>query len=199
MKLTPLIEQVRNWCPTFAGRVAGALDWDPVAAASVKMVVPFAVIVMTEDAAEPSDANVIRQAITDDFDVCVTVAQSDERGQLAADVVHDIRAELWRALAGFVPGPEYEPIEYLGGSLLAINRDRVVYRFGFTAGFQLGRNQASDPPETWEEREQDGLPDLRLVHVAMDAIDPMADPNLNYPGPDGRIEVEQHINLEQSP
>lgn len=196
MKLSPLVAQVRSWCPFFAGRVAGALDWDPTAD-SAKLVAPSAYVVMTGDDAEPGPrSNVVAQDITDEFDVCVVLAQVDERGQAAADVLHDVRADLWRALVGFVPGAEYDPIQYAGGNLLAINRDRVVYRFGFFAGFQLGRNSADQPAETWQERELDGLPKLNEIHVDLDAIDPMADRNLQYPGPDGRIEVQHHIPLE---
>jgi len=31
------------------------------------------------------------------------------------------------------------------------------------------------------------------VHIDVDVIDPAADPNIKYPGPDGRIEVELMI------
>lgn len=196
MKLSPLVAQVRNWCPTFAGRVAGALDWDPTAD-SAKLVVPAAYVVFTgDDPGEASRGNVIAQDIRDEFDVCVVLAQVDERGQSAADVLHDVRAELWRALVGFEPGPEFDPIQYGGGNLILINRDRVVYRFGFFSEFQLGRNDPADPPETWQELELDGLPALTQVHVDLDAVDPMADRNLQYPGPDGRIEVQHNIQLE---
>lgn len=197
MKLTPLVTQVRAWCPSLAGRVAGALDWNPTAD-SAKLTLPCAYIVLTgDDADDASRGNVIAQDIRDEFDVCVVIASEDERGQAAADVLHDIRAELWRALVGYVPGSEYDPIQYGNGNLLSIARDRVVYRFGFYSGFQLGRNSTDQPAETWQERELDGLPPLTDVHIDLDAIDPMADRNLQYPGPDGRIEVQHHITLEQ--
>jgi len=196
MKLTPLVSQVRTWCPVFAGRVAGALDWDPTAD-SAKLPVPSAYVIMTGDDADDAPlGNVIRQDIRDEFDVCVVLAQADERGQTAADTLHDVRAELWRALVGYQPSPELEPIQYGGGSLVLINRDRVVYRFGFFAEFQLGRNLASEPAETWQERQLDGLPTFTEVKLDLDAIDPMADRNLQYPGPDGRIEVQHIIPLE---
>ena len=97
--------------------------------------------------------------------------------------------EIWRALIGWSPTPEYTPIEYEGGDLLSINRNRVIYRFGFSAAFQLGRNAASDTAETWHELELDGLPGFTGATFNMDCIDP-ADPNLHRPGPDGRIEAK---------
>jgi len=35
--------------------------------------------------------------------------------------------------------------------------------------------------------------DLKSVRIKVDVIDPIADPNLHYPGPDGRIEAELRI------
>ncbi|NMG64886.1 hypothetical protein GPA19_08000 [Azoarcus indigens] len=201
MKLTPLVNQIRDRCPTFGGRVAGGLDWDPAMAASAKMALPAAYVVMTGDEAAPSQAdNVVQQDIADEFDVCVVLDQEDEAGVIAADAVHDIRAQLWRALVGFRPSPELEPIQYDGGGLLLINRARVVYRFGFSSAFQLGRNDGADPAETWQEWELDGLLPLEGLDIALDAVDPMADKNLQYPGPDGRIEAGITLNLpEETP
>ena len=53
---------------------------------------------------------------------------------------------------------------------------------------QLGRNLASQPAESWHERELDGLSSFSGATVRVDAIDP-ADPNLKRPGPDGRVEL----------
>ena len=69
-----------------------------------------------------------------------------------------------------------------------------MYRFSFEAAFQLGRNRASDPAETWEEFELDGLPALEGVDINVDFIDP-ADSNLQRPGPDGRVEATFSVEL----
>ncbi|MNF97065.1 hypothetical protein D3C84_798810 [compost metagenome] len=63
-----------------------------------------------------------------------------------------------------------------------------MYQYSFIADFQLGRNRAGEPAETWHERALDGLTGFSGVTVNMDCIDP-ADRNLQHPGPDGRIEV----------
>ena len=188
MKLNPIVAHLRLTCPTFADRIAGGIDWDSVVD-SAQLELPAAYVIATADAATPSTAqNVVVQDITDQFNVVIVLKTSDERGQADNDLLHDIRAELWRALVGWEPGPEYTPIEYGKGALLHISRARVVYQFTFFSEFQLGRNRSDQPAETWQERSLDGLPGFSGATINMDCIDP-ADPNLKRPGPDGRIEV----------
>ncbi|MNP67231.1 hypothetical protein D3C76_1630340 [compost metagenome] len=103
---------------------------------------------------------------------------------------------MWRALVGWKPGPEYDPIAYAGGEAVAINRARVLYRFSFTAEFQLGRNRPTEPAETWSEHALDGLPPLLGLDVTLDLIEP-SDPNLSRPGPDGRVEATFSVELQQ--
>jgi len=188
LKLNPIVAHLRLTCPTFAGRIAGGIDWDAVVE-SAQLELPAAYVIATADAATPSRAqNMVIQDITDQFNVVIVLKTSDERGQADNDLLHDIRAELWRALVGWIPGPEYTQIEYGKGALLHISRARVVYQFTFFSEFQLGRNRPDQPPETWQEWELDGLPGFTGATINMDCIDP-ADPNLKRLGPDGRIEV----------
>ncbi len=196
MKLSVIVAHMRAYCPVFGGRVAAGIDWDAVASSS-KLQHPSAYVIASGDDAEPNQQqNVIRQVIADGFDVVIVLDSSDERGQGASDALHDARAEIWRALVGWKPGSEYDPVTYDGGSLVHISRARVVYRFGFVAEFQLGRNRRTDPAETWQERELDGLPPLAGVDVDMDLIEPK-DPNDTSPDPDGRGEVRFSTELPQ--
>ncbi|MCP1487988.1 hypothetical protein J3D48_004301 [Pseudomonas fluorescens] len=189
MKLNPIVAHLKATCPTYGGRVAAGIDWDSVAE-SAKLPMPAAYVIAAADAASPSKAqNAVIQEVTDQFAVVVVLEAGDERGQEANDQLHDVRAELWRALVGWKPGPEYTFIEYDKGALVFISRARVIYQYLFTAEFQIGRNNASEPAETWHERELDGLTEFKGVEFEMDSIDP-ADPNLKRPGPDGRIEVK---------
>lgn len=188
MKLNPIVAHLKARCPTYAGRVAAGIDWDAVAE-SAKLPMPAAYVIASADAAAPSKAqNAVIQEITDQFAVVVVLDAGDERGQEANDQLHDVRAELWRALVGWKPGPEYTLIEYDKGALVFVSRARVIYQFLFTAEFQIGRNSPRDPAETWHELELDGLPGFTGATINMDCIDP-ADPNLKRPGPDGRNEV----------
>jgi hypothetical protein len=189
MLINPIVTHLRATCPAFAGRIAAGIDWDAVAN-SAQLSHPSAYVIATGDQASANDLqNAVRQNITDEIDVVIVLDTSDERGQAANDLLHIIRSELWRALVGWRAGPDYDVMEYDGGALVHINRARVIYRYGFSAAFQLGRNLHTDPPETWHEWETDGLPGFTGITVNMDCIDP-ADPNLQFPGPDGRIEVK---------
>ncbi|MBA4287500.1 MAG: hypothetical protein C0439_00740 [Pseudomonas sp.] len=189
MKLNPIVAHLKATCPTYGGRVAAGIDWDSVAE-SAKLPMPAAYVIAAADAAAPSKAqNAVIQEITDQFAVVVVLDAGDERGQEANDQLHDVRAELWRALVGWKPGPEYTLIEYDKGALVFVSRARVIYQFLFTAEFQIGRNKPSEPAETWHELELDGLAPFTGATINMDCIDP-ADPNLKRPGPDGRIEVK---------
>lgn len=189
MKITPVVLQLRQRCPVFGGRVAGGIDFDAVKA-SQQVDRPGAFVIATGDDATDNDLqNGIRQDITDAFDVVVILDAKDQRGQLAVDVLHDIRAQLWLALVGWKPAVEYDPITYDGGDLVQIDRALVIYRYSFVTAFQLGRNADNKPAETWHELELDGLQPLSGYDINIDCIDP-ADRNLKYPGPDGRIEIQ---------
>jgi hypothetical protein len=196
MKISPVIQQLRIYCPSFAGRVAGGLDWDPTEK-SANTALPAAFVIAVGDTAEESKTNIVRQDVRDEFDVCVVLVNKDERGQAANDQLHIVRGELWRALVGFVPDEQSEPLQYDGSALLLIDRSRAVYRYRFFTEFQLGRNSKDEPPETWQERELDGLPPLEGLDIDVDYIEPMCDKNLTESGPDGRIEMQLREDLPQ--
>lgn len=185
----------------FDRRVFGGLDWDPTKDVS-KAAMPSAYVVVLGDDADPSPSqNAIQQVVRETVDVCVEVFNADERGQISADVLHDLRAELWRALVGFKPSPDDDPLQYDSSDLMLINRSKAVYRFRFYTEFQLGRNEAAyghppAPAETWQELEIDGLPPLEGVDMDVDFIDVMVDPNLSPTGPDGRIEIKTREDLQ---
>jgi hypothetical protein len=186
MKITALITQLREQCPTLANRIAAGIDLTTLQA-NTPLQTPCAYVVPLADVASKSLAqNLMLQPIRDRFEVTLVLDTTDAAAAL--DQLHDLRAELWRALVGFKPGSDYEAIEYDGGELVSINSSRVLYRLRFFAEFQLGRNLPGQPAESWHERELDGLSSFTGVTVRVDAIDP-ADPNLQRPGPDGRLEL----------
>lgn len=149
----PVVGDLSDLCPS--GR--GGIDWDAVAE-SAKLDLPAAYVIASVDATDDNETqNTVIQRVTDQFAVVVVLEATDERGQEANDLLHDIRTELWRALIGWKPAPEYMALEYGRGSLLHISRARAVYQMTFVAAFQLGRNLPQEPAETWAEQATDGL------------------------------------------
>lgn len=194
MLISLVIAQLRQYAPTFARRVAGGMKLENILAGS-HLALPAAYVLMTgDDPGDNQSQTGTRQQIFDEFDVLVVLNVDDERGQSIADPMHAIRAELFRALVGWKPGTDYEHITYEGGELMSIDRARAVYRFGFRSEWWLG---GGDTPETFEELELAGMPLLESITFNVDAIDPMADPNLQKPGPDGRIETVLRVELDQ--
>jgi hypothetical protein len=186
MKITPILTQLREQCPTLANRVAAGIDLATLQA-NTPLQTPCAYVVPIADLASKSVAqNLMLQPIRDRVEVTLVLDTTDAAAAL--DQLHDLRAELWRALVGFKPGNDYSAIAYDGGELVSINSSRVLYRLRFFTEFQLGRNLPGQPAQSWHERELDGLSSFTGVTVRVDAIDP-ADPNLQRPGPDGRLEL----------
>ncbi|MCI0996751.1 hypothetical protein FGE05_19270 [Pseudomonas sp. ICMP22404] len=186
MQITPILTQLREQCPTLASRVIAGLDLVALQAGT-PLQTPCAYVLSSTDVASRNTAqNVTLQTVRDRFDVVLVLDASD--ATTALDLLHDLRAELWRGLVGFKPGATYSGIEYDGSEPVSVNSDRALFRLRFFAEFQLGRNLASQPAESWHERELDGLSSFTGATVQVDAIDP-ADPNLKRPGPDGRLEL----------
>lgn len=192
MKMTPLVTQLRAQCPTLGNRITVGSD---VAAlqADAALQTPCASITPLADLASNSTTqNLTTQPIRDSFEIVLVLDAND--ATKALDLLHDLRAELWRALVGFKPDSDYSAIVYDGGELVSINSSRAFYRLRFFAEFQLGRNLPSQPAESWHERELDGLSSFTGATVRVDAIDP-ADPNLKRPGPDGRVEMTFSVEV----
>lgn len=199
MRITPIIAHLKAECPQFKGRVAGGLDWDPVQGCQ-KVQSPAAfVLPVGDEAGEPLAINGAAQVVRDSFDVCVVLDNQDERGQAAADLVHDVRTTLCRALMGFTAGDEFEPIAYDRGDLILMDRAKVVYGFRFYADTQMGgfSAYAADMPQTWPEVAHSRLPPLDGIRTQVDFIDPMVDKNLAQTGPDGRVEVTLREDIPQ--
>lgn len=186
MKISPILTQLRAQCPSLAGHIATGVDL-ALLQGDPNLPMPSAHVSPLADLASTSTAqNAASQPIRDRFEIILALDATD--ATKALDLLHDLRAELWRALVGFKPDSNYSAIVYDGGEMVSVNSSRAFYRLRFFAEFQLGRNLPSQPAESWHERELDGLSSFTGATVRVDAIDP-ADPNLKRPGPDGRVEM----------
>lgn len=197
MKPSLVVAHLRARCPLFGNRVFPGIDWESLEG-SAKLSMPAAFVIESDDDAQPNDIDSgIRQVITDTFEVCVALHAPDEKVAASVDLIDSTRDALLLCLAGWKPDTRYDPIEYVGKQLLLSNRFRVVYRFTFSTEWQLGRNDVSEPAETWHEWQLDGLPNLDGIDVSVDIIDPVVDTNLKPTGPDGRIEASLHEDLNK--
>ena len=204
MNLDNVIVRLRQACPSFASRVAGAAEFSALPP-SAKVALPAAfVIPMDDQAGDQESGNRYRQSITDRIAVVVVLDNSeDRRGQASSASVHALRAELWQALLLWPPGSEYDGLVYEGGRGLQMDAARLYYQFEFSAESEIGVEDTAQPGM------KAVLPHLASIHVRADVIDPMVDPN-NVPGqnhnpaqpnprrtgPDGRIEAGVNIALE---
>lgn len=182
MNINVVIEHLRQHCPLFGGRVAGAarfkhLDENTSLESPAAFVIP-----MDDEPGERMSLNDVRQPVTESFAVVVALDNTpDERGQNAANAAHDaVRGQLWAALLGWQPDGKaenslYRGIEYQGGSLLVLDRARLWYQFDFGAYREIS------PDDGWQGIELDSLPHYDGATIKVDYIDPGQ-------GPDGRIE-----------
>jgi hypothetical protein len=184
MELEPIIEALRTRVPYFSNRIAGAAQFKQLQE-NAQLQVPFAFVIPADDTpGEQLSSNALRQNITDSFAVIVVLSNTaDEKGQGSAKSVHQVRSLLWSALLGWSPTEDYDGIIYEGGQLLQLDRARMWYQFEFSAVTQI------DDSYGWQGPALDALPHYDGGTINVDVIAPMADPNVSYPGPDGRIEA----------
>lgn len=183
MNIDLIIAQLRQRCPALAGRVAGAAQFAAVTE-TTNLLTPCAFVVPLEDSPEESRSqNGIRQPLAESFEVVVALDnRQDERGQGSGNAVHSMRAAIWSALLGWQPEERYDAITYEGGNLLSIDRARLWWRFEFTTAMEI------EPSDGFQGTALAELPDFQGADMRFDLVEPAADPNLSYPGPDGRIE-----------
>ncbi|RTY53641.1 hypothetical protein EKL29_21220 [Pantoea sp. YU22] len=186
MKLSLIIDALRQRAPSFGGRVAGAAEFQALGENS-RLQLPAAYVVPTSDLpGEQESKTDYYQMLTENFAVIVALDnRRDPRGQEAIfDAVDSIRNELWRSLLGWEPTENHYPITYKGGEVLEMDRAVLYYQFDFSSDIEI---QEAD---TWQERELNELQPLKSVWVDVDYIDP-------GDGPDGIIEHSSHIPITE--
>lgn len=184
MKLSLVIAALRARCPVFKGNVAGAGEFKAIPETG-KMRLPAAYVVPTEDiTAEQKSLTDYWQNVTEGFAVIVVLDNTrDERGQAASyDAVHDIRAQIWKALLGWEPDDNAGPVAYSGGQLLDMDRGRLYYQFEFILTREIGED------DTRQQDDLNSLDELKTMVVDTDYIDPGA-------GPDGIAEHHTEIHF----
>ncbi|KAA5937603.1 hypothetical protein F3I27_21970 [Pantoea sp. Bo_2] len=183
MKLSLIIEALREISQSFGGRVGGAAEFKAIDNVS-QMQAPAAYVVPTGDnAGEQKSQTDYDQLVTEGFAVIVALDnRADQRGQNAYDSVNDIRAEIWAALLGWEVDENTYPIKYEGGQVISINRELLYYQFDFSAV-----REVSDV-DTRHGADLSKLPPLKTVMIDFDYASPGG-------GPDGEIEHHEEIHF----
>ena len=184
MKLTPVIAALRARCPVFENRVAGAAQFKDLPEVG-KMKLPSAYVVPGDDSpGEQKSQTDYWQTLREGFSVIVFVSNGrDERGQFASfDVVHEIHQMLFKALLGWNPEEDGNPIVYDGGTLLDVNRHELSYQFDFVVETEINEE------DTRQYDELGDLDELKTLYIDVDFIDPGN-------GPDGNIEHHMEFTL----
>lgn len=186
MKLSLIVEALRDRAPSFQGRVAGAAELQ-ILGDNAKMPLPAAYVIPTGDTAGQQESQTdYYQQVREGFAVVVVLDnRRDLRGQTAAfDAVDTIRREIFRALLGWEPDENTHPIEYDGGQVVEMNRAALYYQFDFTAMRELTSE------DTRHGVDLDSLEPLKTVVIDMDYIDPGN-------GPDGVINHHEEIHFTE--
>lgn len=153
MNLDLVIQQLRDVCPSFDQRVAGAAEFAVGVAEVSTMSVPCAWVIPLDDQADPPDDPNMPdsvQLVTERIGVVVQFSnRADRRGQVAVTDVYGMRREIFRALLNWRPGmtidggpdlnAEATPEEiastggffYVGGQLLEFDRARLFWQYEF--------------------------------------------------------------------
>ena len=102
---------------------------------------------------------------------------------VAREVEDSFLDQLRRQIDGLVLGPVTVPNAAVGPVITEQARDAIRRTL-----------DASDAERVYEGKVPDTA-DFAEIHLKVDAIDPAADPNRRYPGPDGRIEIDAPATL----
>lgn len=185
MKLTPIIATLRARVPRFRNNVAGAAQFKNLPQVG-KMVLPAAYVLPADDETGEQDSMTdYTQTLEEGFSVVVALDNTpDERGQNAAfDAVHTLRAELWKALLGWLPPESGGPIYYIGGRVLQLDRNRLYYQYDFAAAYQIDQDDTRLPGD------MEAWPEFETLAIDVDFIDP------GGPGPDKNIEYQTQFQV----
>lgn len=166
MKLAPIIECLRENCPSFERRVFGAYAWFNIDD-SVSPAMPCAFVLPSGVTAETATTSTkYRQLIENHFsiNICVSLTSDDALGKTGHDYLEDLKEEVFKAVLGLPLGyPEQTNriiyFESQSVNTSACNRARLVETLDFAYGELLMGSV------TAQQRIIDSLPILQSVRL----------------------------------
>lgn len=130
---------------------AGVKDFNKVAGAANFAAVkedlknqPAAYVIPMADRASPNKlgSGAISQRVTERFAVVMALDNKrDTRGDAVNAALEAKRAKVIDALIGVMPSAAYDPVEYQGGQLLALDVTTTYWQLEFTTAYQYWRAQ----------------------------------------------------------
>lgn len=179
--LGPTIEHLRSYCPPFAGRVAGAADFQQgLVKYNENMPLPAAYVVpLNQEPEGDGNQNMVGywQIVDKTIGIVVELdARADRRGQDPAMNYDAIEAALFSALLNWAPVecrvPNRQGYYFAGGRFLDLDRARLFYQWEFTLRYQL------DDDDAWQQPPAEDLCGVELdIYTA---------PPFEMPPSDGR-------------
>jgi hypothetical protein len=143
--LEPTIAHLRQYCPPFSGRVAGAADFrQGLQNYNANMELPAAYVIPLDQEGTRSQLQTggILQVIRKNIGIVVELsALPDRRGQKPAMTIDEIEAALIRAMLGWMPDPCRVPgmvgFYMSGARFLDLDRARMFYQWEWTLDWQI--------------------------------------------------------------
>lgn len=99
---------------------------------------PAAYVIPLADSARPNalDCGGVEQYVAERFGVVIAVDNKrDTRGDAVNAALEDKRGKVIAALLGICPGDGYDPVQYGGGQLLALDVTTIWWRLEFITGY----------------------------------------------------------------
>lgn len=160
MKISPIIQQLREYCPSFERRIGGTADI-PSAEQSASLDFPCAFVMPPQDS--PQDVKTVtdyRQSVDVTLDVYIYVPTClDERGKDAYDLADTLKREVIKALAGFEPEDCNDWLSFSGAEVVAVNAAYLSYRLTFACQYEIVDG------DTWHGVEIDSLGPFKRLHL----------------------------------
>lgn len=187
MKLSPIIEELREQCPAFNRRVFGVAEFSQINESTSSEGLPAAyVIPLTETPFEPVATTRYKQTIEFTFAVVLVVSnEADEQGLNAWEQAVDLKRDVFQAILGqddYATGRDW--IQYEGASVVSLNRAALMVQLEFSINYDI------DEADTRHGADIERLERFLRMFGDVDVIG-------GDGRPDGNIETKFHINLEK--
>ena len=182
MRLSTIIQEIRERCPDLDNRVYGLAEYAN-ADETVDTVLPAVFVLPESDKPdEPTGSQKYRQVVEFNFMVVVRVSTaSDEQGGESFDTAMDIRGQIFRAILGWEPnGKDGEWIVYRGLQVEPMTRARLDVSFLFG----IDENLTDD--DSRHGYDIDHLDDFLRVRGDVDLAKP-----------DGAVDAKFSINVRE--